>query len=80
MNGLNSRRLSRHAFCIWVVLSIEGGLSGWGVIVSLVQVIFYHWRIWVAKETWPGCMREALKFAVEENGRTARVLGDSWGC
>ena len=36
-------------------------------------------RIWGAKETWPGYMGEALKFAVEENGWTARVLVDSWG-
>ena len=37
MNGLNSRRRSRGGSCIWVVLSIEGGLSGWGVILSLVR-------------------------------------------
>ena len=38
--------------------------------------------IWVAKGTWlhEGRMfDEAVKFAVEENGRTVRVLADSWG-
>ena len=31
----------------------------------------------MAKETWPSCMGEAPKFAVEENGRTAhRIHGE----
>ena len=39
----------------------------------------WEWGIWVVKETWwPGCMGEALKFSVVENGLTARVLVDSW--
>ena len=40
--------------------------------------ILQEWMIWVTKESWPGCMGEALKFAVEDKSIMAdqRVIVD----